>query len=160
MCCKLFHIPAFDKPAGKWCRHWAAGSGCAIHPDRPDQCREFFCLWMTDPTVADVWKPDRSRIVLSIFPGNGFVYAQVDPSSPHAWRKQPYFDDLRRMAGALAEANRRVIVFVDDDATLITARGATPLGQMRPDESFVLEPVFGPDGPTVRLAGLVKRGEA
>jgi len=64
------------------------------------------------------------------------------------------------MAGALAAANRRVIVFVGDGATLIAARGATPLGRMSREESSVLEPVFGRDGPTVRLAGLVKRGEA
>jgi hypothetical protein len=82
---------------------------------------------MIDASVADVWKPERSRIVLSIFPGNGFLYAQVDPGSPQAWRKQPYFDDLRRMAARLEEMNRRVIVFVGDNATLVTAQGATPL---------------------------------
>ena len=63
---------------------------------------QFFCLWMTDPKVPDVWKPDRSHIVLSIFPANGFIYAQVDPGSPQAWRKAPYYDDLRRMAQAVA----------------------------------------------------------
>ncbi len=152
MCCKLFHIAAVEKPAGKWCRHWAAGSGCAIHADRPEQCREFFCLWMTDSTVADVWKPDRSRIVLSIFPRNGFLYAQVDPSSPQAWRKQPYFDDLRRMAAALQEMNRRVIVFVGDNATLVTPQGATPLGRMSPERISSSRPAFGPNGPTFRVA--------
>jgi Fe-S-cluster containining protein len=152
MCCKLFHIPAVEKPAGKWCRHWAAGAGCSIHPDRPEQCREFFCLWMSDASVADVWKPERSRIVLSIFPGNGFLYAQVDPSSPQAWRKQPYFDDLRRMAAGLQDLNRRVIVFVGENATLVTPQGATPLGRMNPEERFVVEPAFGPDGPTFRVA--------
>jgi hypothetical protein len=151
MCCKLFHIPAVEKPAGKWCRHWAAGAGCSIRPDRPQQCRDFFCLWMTDPSVADAWKPDRSRIVLSVFPGNGFLYAQVDPSTPQAWRKQPYFDDLRRMAAAMEEANRRVIVFVGENATLVTPNGATPLGRMSPETSFVVEPAFGPDGPIFRV---------
>jgi Fe-S-cluster containining protein len=152
MCCKLFHIAAVDKRAGTWCRHWAAGAGCSIHPDRPEQCREFFCLWTTDASVADIWKPERSRIVLSIFPGNGFLYAQVDPSSPQAWRKQPYFDDLRRMAARLQELNRRVIVFVGENATLVTAQGATPLGRMSREESFVVEPAFGPNGPTFRVA--------
>jgi len=152
MCCKLFHVPAVEKSAGIWCRHWTAGAGCSIHSLRPQQCSDFFCLWMIDATVADVWKPERSRIVLSIFPGNGFLYAQVDPGSPQAWRKQPYFDDLRRMAARLEETNRRVIVFVGDNATLVTAQGATPLGPMNPKEHFVVEPAFGPDGPTFRVA--------
>jgi len=151
MCCKLFHIPALDKPAGRWCGHWAAGKGCGIHPDRPDQCRQFFCLWLSDPTVPDVWKPDHSRIVLSYFPGNGSLYAQVDPGSPQAWRNPPYFDDLKRMAARLEESNRRVIVFVGDNATLVTSRGAVALGRMTPEDNFLVEPAFGPDGPTFRV---------
>jgi Fe-S-cluster containining protein len=152
MCCKQFHIPAVEKPAGKWRWHWAAGAGCSIHPDRPQQCREFFCLWMSDASVADAWKPDCSRIVLSIFPGDGFLYAQVEPSSPQAWRKQPYFDGLRRMAAGLQETNRRVVVFVGENATQVTPQGATPLGRMSAKDNFVVEPVFGPYGPTFRVA--------
>ncbi len=107
---------------------------------------------MRDSTLPDVWKPERSRIVLSIFPGNGFIYAQVDPGSPLAWRNPPYFEGLRRMAAGLEESNRRVIVFVGDNATLVTPQGATPLGRMSPDRNFVIEAAFGPDGPTYRLA--------
>jgi hypothetical protein len=152
LCCKVYDLPAVEKSAGVWCRHWRAGAGCSIHADRPQQCRDFFCLWMRDSTLPDVWKPERSRIVLSIFPGNGFLYAQVDPGSPQAWRKPPYFEGLRRMAASLEESNRRVIVFVGDNATLVTPQGATPLGQMSPERNFVIESVFGPDGPTYRLA--------
>ena len=107
---------------------------------------------MADASVADIWKPDRSRMVLSIFPDNGFLYAQVDPSSPQAWRRPPYFDDLRRMAANLQEVNRRVIVFLGENATLVTPQGATPLGRMSREDSFVIEPAFGPDGPTFRVA--------
>jgi hypothetical protein len=34
----------------------------------------------------------------------------------------------------------------------IVSRPAAPLGRMSPEESFVVEPAFGPDGPTVRVA--------
>jgi len=34
----------------------------------------------------------------------------------------------------------------------VTPQGATPLGRMNPDENFVVEPAFGPDGPTFRVA--------
>jgi hypothetical protein len=56
------------------------------------------------------------------------------------------------MAAGLQEMNRRVIVFVGDNATLVTPQGATPLGRMNPEENFVIEPAFGPDGPTFRVA--------
>ena len=56
------------------------------------------------------------------------------------------------MAAALEGVNRRVIVFVGENATLVTANGATPLGRMSPETRFVVEPAFGPDGPTFRVA--------
>jgi hypothetical protein len=105
---------------------------------------------MGDPTLPDVWKPDHSHIVLSFFPGNGFLYAQVDPGAPQAWRKAPYFDDLRRFARRLNERSRHVIVFVNDVATLILPEGPVPLGKMTAEDDFRLEPAFGPNGPTYR----------
>jgi hypothetical protein len=103
---------------------------------------------MRDPGLPEAWKPERSRIVLSIFPGNGFLYAQVDLGAPQAWRKAPYFDDLRRLAARFNEQNRHVIVFVGDVATLILPEGPVALGKMTAEDNFRLEPAFGPNGPT------------
>ena len=152
MCCKVFRSPTGDTPTGAWCRHCRPGSesACAIYATRPTQCREFFCLWMRDPSLPEAWKPDRSHIVLSIFPANGFLYAQVDPSAPQAWRKAPYFDDLRRLAKRLNERNRHVIVFVGEVATLILPEDAVPLGKMTAEDNFRLQPAFGPNGPTYK----------
>lgn len=105
---------------------------------------------MSDAGVPDIWKPDRSRMVLTIFPGNGFLYAQVDPGAPLAWRKEPYFSDLRRMAKRFNAQNRHVLVFVGDVATLILPDEAVPLGQMSAADNFRVEPAFGPKGPTYR----------
>jgi hypothetical protein len=105
---------------------------------------------MTDANVPDAWKPDHSRIVLTIFPGNGFLYAQVDPGAPQAWRQTPYYDDLRRMAKRLNEQGRHVIVFVGDVATLIMPEEAVPLGKMSAQDNFRVEAAFGPKGPTYR----------
>jgi len=153
MCCKVYGIPEIEKPAGQWCRHCRPGAGCSIYPDRPQMCRDFDCCWLIDPTMPDMWKPERSHIVLSIFPRNGFLYALVDPATPQAWRKAPYFDYLRQMAVRLEESNRRVIVFVVDDATLVTSRGVVPLGRVGPDRTYAIRMAFGPDGPTYFLAG-------
>ena len=152
LCCKVFHVPALEKPAGTWCRHCTPGGGCAIHATRPAHCREFFCLWITEPAMSAEWKPERSKIVLSIFPGNGFLYAQVDPGSPQAWRKAPYFDQLRGWAKTLLDKGRHVIVFVNDNATLIMPQEAISLGRMTPSDNFKIEPAFGPNGPTYRVA--------
>jgi hypothetical protein len=152
LCCKVFHIPELAKPAGAWCGHCAQGVGCRIHASRPAQCRDFFCLWLTDGAIPAEWKPERSKMVLSLFPANGFIYVQVDPGYPQAWRKAPYYDHLRRWAKELNAKNRHIIAFVNDHATLIMPEEAIPLGRMTATDNFRLEPAFGPNGPTYRVA--------
>ncbi len=147
LCCKVYEIEALNKPRGRWCQHCTPGRGCKIHDALPDQCRDFFCLWLTDQHLPPEWKPERAKIVLSIFPDNGFVYAQVDPGSPQAWRKEPYFGDLQRMAGNLLKQNRHLIVFVDQNATLIMPTGPVPMGPMAPTDGFIVRQVFSETGP-------------
>lgn len=150
LCCKVYALPAFDKPPGVWCRECAPGKGCGIHAEAPDQCRRFFCLWMTDGKLPDVWRPDHAKFVLSVFPANGFVYGQVDPGAPAAWRKEPYFTGLKSLAKTLLAERRHVIMFVGDEATLVMPDGAIAIGRMTSADQFRIEPAFGPSGPTWR----------
>ena len=150
LCCKVYALPEFEKPPGIWCKHCTPGQGCGVHDSLPEQCRRFFCLWMTDGTMPDDWRPDRARFVLSLYPPNGFVYGQVDPGSPQSWRRQPYFDRLKAMARSLIEQRRHLIMFVGDDATLIMPDGDVPIGKMTREDNFRIEQVFGPNGPTWR----------
>lgn len=101
--------------------------------------------------MPDEWKPERSKIVLTLFPGNGFLYAQVDPGSPQAWRKAPYYDQLRAWARSLIDKGRHVIVFVNDQAMLIMPEEAIALGPMKPTDNLRIERAFGPKGPTYKV---------
>jgi hypothetical protein len=150
MCCKLYTLPEIGKPAGVWCNYCKPGKGCTIHDNLPGQCHDFFCLWMTDGTMPDEWRPDRARFVLSVFPTTGFVYGQVDPGSPGAWRRAPYYERLRAMAKTLLEQQRHLLMFVGEQATLVMPDEDVPLGKMTAEDSFRIEPDFGPKGPTWR----------
>ncbi len=151
LCCKVYALPELAKPPGAWCRHCAPGRGCKVHDDPPSPlCRQFFCLWMTDGTMPEAWRPDHAKFVLSIFPPTGFVYGQVDPGAPGAWRKEPYFSGLKNIARRLIGERRHVIMFVGDEATLIMPDEAIPLGPMTAQDQFRIEPAFGPNGPTWR----------
>ena len=152
LCCKVYALPEYEKPPGAWCKHCAPGSGCKIHDAAPGQCRQFFCLWMTDASLPEAWRPDRAKFVLSVFPPNGFVYGQVDPGSAGAWRKEPYFSGLKSLAQSLLGDRRHVILFVGDQATLVMPDEAIPLGRMTAADQFRIEPAFGPNGPTWRAS--------
>ena len=136
MCCKVYRIPVLNKQEGKWCAHCAIGSGCRIYEDRPEQCRSFVCLWLQDVTMPPEWKPEISKMVLSIYPTTGFIYAQVDPGTPFAWRKEPYFSRLKAMAEHFLKEGRHLLVFVNGNATLIMPTGPVPIGPMSPEDGF------------------------
>ena len=107
LCCKVYDVPALDKPAGQWCGHCKPGRGCGIHLTRPDHCRSFHCLWMTETWLGPEWKPERSKIVLSIDPATRFLFAQIDPGHAAAWRRDPYYGQLKRWAAASVREGRQ-----------------------------------------------------
>lgn len=142
LCCKVFAIDELGKPEGRWCAHCVPGRGCGIHAGRPQACRDFFCLWLQDAALPEEWKPERAKFVLSVFPATGFVYAQVDPGAPQAWRREPYLSGLTGLAAELLPQGRHVVVFVNREATLIMPTGPLPLGPMSPEDGFVVRQTF------------------
>ena len=62
-CCFTHAVTAIQKPGSEWCPHCEIGSGCRIYPERPEQCREFSCLWLQG-WADDQDRPDRLKIVL------------------------------------------------------------------------------------------------
>lgn len=142
MCCKVYQIATLGKPEGRWCTYCAIGQGCRIYDNRPSQCREFLCIWLQDDGLPQEWKPEISKMVLSVHPSTGFIYAQVDPGTPLAWRKEPYFSQLKTLAEQLLMDRRHVLVFVNRDATLIMPTGPVPIGQMSAHDGFIVRETF------------------
>jgi hypothetical protein len=42
-------------------------------------------MWMTASWLADEWKPERSKFVLTTDPATRNLLVQVDPGQPRAW---------------------------------------------------------------------------
>ena len=137
LCCKVFDVPALEKPAGQWCRHCKPGRGCGIHETRPAHCRSFHCLWMTEGWIGPEWKPERSKMVLTIDPGTRFLLVQVDPGNAAAWKREPYYGQLKRWAAASIPQKRHVVVFLNKSATVILPDRDVPLGHIAPDDRIV-----------------------
>ena len=95
MCCKLMGVAAFAKPAHAWCGHFRKGAGCGIYADRPKACADYACFWLDAPNLDDRWRPDRARFVLHRENGGQALVVEVDPASPDAWRKAPFYDTFK-----------------------------------------------------------------
>jgi len=148
LCCKVYHVPAVESPAGRWCRHVRSGGGCGIHAERPDHCRAFHCLWMTEAWIGPEWRPDRAKMVLSLDPVTRFLNVQVDPGQAGAWKRAPYHDQLRRWAAASLPLQRYVLVHVNTLTTVILPDRDVPLGAFAPGDRLVARERMGSAGIT------------
>tara|TARA_B100001146_G_C15859034_1_gene296904 strand:- start:39 stop:503 length:465 start_codon:yes stop_codon:yes gene_type:complete len=106
MCCKVLGIDSgwLKKPANEWCSKCDKGKGCTVYDERPEDCREFECLWLVlakDPeceTPSLSLRPDKSKVVLYPQEDGETVTAHVDPGNPTAWRKPEMMGMLKKMA--------------------------------------------------------------
>ena len=97
LCCTLVPVEQLHKPANTRCQHQFSG-GCRIYAQRPGSCRMWNCAWLTDPTTADLHRPDRAHYVIDTVPDT--VVAEndgerhvvdvyqvwIDPAHPDAHR--------------------------------------------------------------------------
>jgi hypothetical protein len=105
LCCKLLGITKLNKPVDTWCPHARPGhGGCSIYPDRPSACQTYICGWLSGlPEFGDEWFPARCKMIISIRdPQRGLreggMRVTVDPAYPNAWRREPYYSQLRMWA--------------------------------------------------------------
>ncbi len=148
LCCKVYDVPAVESVAGQWCRHTKAGRGCGIHETRPQHCRNFHCLWMTESWLGPEWKPDRAKMVLSLDPVSRSMNVQVDPGQPNIWRREPYYTQLRRWAAASLPLKRHVLVHVNKATTVVLPDRDVPLGVFNPGDRLVSSERSTPGGLT------------
>ena len=141
MCCKVYNIAEINKPAGKWCPHCKPKKGCVIHDALPRQCAEFNCQWRLQEQMPAHWKPDQAKMVVTIHPVNGYVLVQVDHSAPSAWRRQPYYDQLRIWAKQNLHLGIYVLVCINLDVTLVLPDQDIPLGPLMETDRIAVRKV-------------------
>ena len=128
LCCKLMAIPALEKPAHSWCPKYVMRSGCSIYEDRPEACRTFICQYLLMPDLGDDWRPDRARFMMWIGREARRLIVEVDPASPLAWRKPPYYAQLKAWSDRNGPAPLEVTVRVGDRVTVVFPEADIELG--------------------------------
>jgi hypothetical protein len=137
LCCKVLGIGALGKPAGQWCPHCQPGKGCAVYETRPEECRTFLCDWLRNEALGPEWKPEKSKIVLASSGKN--IIAYVDPSSPMAWRKVPFFERLTSIMHKALPNGGLVYVAVADHYTVLLPDKQQEIGRIGPGDDVILK---------------------
>jgi hypothetical protein len=134
LCCKVYDVPVFQKAAGTWCRHFSQGIGCSIHENRPDFCKSFFCNWIYHKELGPEWKPDKCRFVLTTDPSTKNILVEVDPGSPSAWRKEPYYSAMKNWAKNLLPVKRHVAISIKKYLIILLPDEEVSIGILGPNE--------------------------
>lgn len=72
-------VRSLNKACNIWCPHCTKKS-CKIYDERPDDCREFNCVWMmTD--LPDNLRPDRCGFVLSTTDADDVIQVNINPDT-------------------------------------------------------------------------------
>lgn len=137
LCCKVLSIAELAKPQGDWCWHAKIGNGCSIYPDRPSECRTFFCGYLTWSTLGDHWQPSKCKMVIVSELEGQRIAIHVEPGRPAAWREKPYYEELRQMAVAGVCDNIQIVVCIKNRAIVILPDRDVDLGQVADDERIV-----------------------
>lgn len=155
MCCKLLGIAELDKPGGRWCPHCDPGRSCKIYEDRPSECRTFHCLWLLRDSFGPEWRPDRSKFVIYGSADKAALVVNVDPTVPDAWKRKPFYDDIKRWAIDANSEQTHLIVMVGDKATVVLPDRDVPLGYVAPGDRIVSRRVV--ENGRVRIEPRVER---
>ena len=153
LCCKLLTIPEFGNPSGQWCPHCVKARGCAIHSDRPNECRAFYCGYLLWPELGEHWRPSRSKLVVAFKPDGMEIVFHVDPGVPNAWRAEPYYSEIRSMAGHAAGTVYTIFVQIGRRVIAVFPDREVDLGVVAEDERIAIREE---EGPGTRRRGAVK----
>lgn len=154
LCCKVMNVPPLNKPKSVWCPHCAIGKGCKIYDTRPQECRGFYCGYRQIVHLGEHWFPADSKMIVlwEQMPGGGErMGIHVDPGSPAAWRKEPFYSEIKQMARAGVGAGRSVAVVVGNRAIAILPDEDVDLGHVSDDEVVTTFTVRNAAGDIVRM---------
>jgi hypothetical protein len=74
------------------------------------------------------------------------VAVHVDPSDPTAWRREPFFRQLKEFANKAVDGKQQVIVYVKNRVFVIFPNKEVDVGIMNPGDELVVRKVWGPRG--------------
>jgi hypothetical protein len=167
LCCKLLDVPELNKPRFTWCKHCDTSKGCQIWtaPERPSLCAEYFCAWMLNPVFGPEWRPVESKMVISFDAPERRVVISVDPARADAWRKQPFYRQIKNLAMQALRDQGHVLVWAGADAFVVLPDRDVALGRIDKEAIVVVTQnrtpagvsydaaAYAPDDPKLRALG-------
>lgn len=124
-------VEELSKPQGQWCEHCKIGQGCGIYETRPQSCREFQCLWLTEDWVPIDLRPDKSKVVIDDTTDGKYPVLWCDEKYPDAWDK----GEMKVLVSVLLKHVDGVIVACGDKRKWVSNKGASSEVEVRKEKT-------------------------
>ncbi len=163
LCCKVAAVEEMNKHNGVWCSHCKSGQRCTIYDRRPPSCRSFYCQWMLEKGLGPEWKPERAKFAMVKTEGGRRLTALVDPGFPSAWRRTPYYENLKQWA---LEASRQapqvylVDVLIGQRSVVILPDRDVEVGILADDEDLCVAYKTTATGPAIEVSKIKRPAAA
>ncbi|MCA1494610.1 hypothetical protein I6F11_27395 [Ensifer sp. NBAIM29] len=108
-----------------------------MYETRPDECRTFYCGYLTWPMLEAHWFPARSKMVVVSENEGTRVAIHVDPGRPTAWRQEPYYSEIKHWSVLASEQMHQVVVCIGKRAIVIFPDREVDLGIVADDERII-----------------------
>ncbi len=129
LCCKIPGVAAVGKKNLTWCPHCDIGKGCRIYDTRPEECRDFRCLWLDDDSLPPDFDPRRARFVTYFIGKCLMIDCDIAARNIHLDRK--YAAHFARLAANLEPHGGFVAVCYGEHMVALTPRETFDLGMTR-----------------------------
>jgi hypothetical protein len=96
------------------------------------------------PALGEHWLPARSKLVVAFKPDSREIVVHVDPGVPSAWRAEPYYSEIRNMAGHVAGKAYTIFVQIGRRMIAVFPEREVDLGVVAEDEMIAIQEVTGP----------------
>jgi hypothetical protein len=111
-----------------------------------------------DELLDDVWKPNKSKMVITA-EGNFHVVVYVDRDVRQPWKQEPFFSSLRDMSARGLAAGGMVTVVENGETIVILPDRGVCVGKLLSDDRILMAEVQGPTGPRIEVS-VVKEDQA
>jgi hypothetical protein len=147
LCCKVLAVHGVPKPKRQWCQHCSAGKGCAIYDERPQDCRDFHCMYVTNAALGAHWFPAHSKMILCSDPTIPRIEIHVDEGRADAWRKEPYYSEIKAWSRAALAADGQVMICLPDRTIVVLPHKDVDLGKLEETDRILCFETMTASGP-------------
>lgn len=116
------------------------------------ECAVYYCDYRTVAHLGKEWRPVDCGMVMSYAPEARRVDIQVDPDRMDAWRKEPFFTQIKLIAENALRGQGYLIVWQGNEAIAVLPDREVNLGQVQQDTMITVTRNDTPLGVTYNVA--------